>query len=45
MYLKKVSDVSVCSFGVGTWDLKQGALLTHYKNVRKLSNKVAMSRS
>lgn len=43
MYLKKVPDVSVCSFGIRTRNLKQGALLAYYKNVCKLSNKVAVS--
>lgn len=37
--------MSVCSFGVGTWNLIQRALLTNYDNVHKLSYVVAVSRS
>ena len=37
--------MSVGSFGVGPWNLKQGALLTNYDNVHYLSNVEAVSRS
>lgn len=44
-HLQEVSDVRIGSFGVGTRNLKQGALLTNYNNINNLSDVVAMSRS